>query len=224
MSTLPPLSHADEIAHLTGNAHRLGTRETLTLGARKLAELLLPELREAPGDIVVVCTAADADIFAAPLIEALENGGYLGRVKLQCNWNEPVRFGEFPLSPVNRSYREPVRDGSITVVLAQAALVDDFHLEHPPLCGVSTAKTNITHVWQDPSPHAVFVVAAVEEVGAFETLLEEFPDSSRARFRKINLVDLRAPLSLTPTPRFVNIPDVVRARRSRLADSEQATL
>jgi hypothetical protein len=224
MPTLPHLLYADVIAHLTGNAQQRGTRETLKLGARKLAELLLPELQDAPGDIVVVCTAVDADIFAAPLIEELESRGYPGRLKLQCNWNEPVRFGEHPLSPISRSYREPVREGAPTLVLVQSALVEDLYLDPPPLCGIATARTNITHAWQDPSPHAVFVVAAVEEPGAFTRLLDEFPEESRANFRKVNLVDVRGPLSLAPTPRFVNIPDIVRTRRARLrADSEPTT-
>jgi hypothetical protein len=223
MPTLPHLTYADEIAHLTGNARRPETLETLKLSARRLGELLLPELRDAPGDIVVICTAAEADIFAAPLIEELESGGYQGRLKLQCNWNEPVRFGEHPLSPISRSYREPVREGAPTLVLVQSALVEDLYLDPPPLCGIATAKTNITHAWQDPSPHAIFVVTAVKERGAFKTLLDEFPEESRAIFRKVSLVDASGPLSLAPTPRFVKIPDVVRTRRARLPAASEPT-
>jgi hypothetical protein len=116
-----------------------------------------------------------------------------------------------------------VREAPVTLVLAQSGLVDDRHLEHPPISGLATGRTNITHAWPEPYPHRVCVVTAVEEVGAFEKLLDEFPGASRARFRKVNLVDVRAPLPLTPTPRFVNIPAVVRTRRAHLlANSSDA--
>lgn len=216
--------------------------------ATQLASRLLPLLEEAPGDIVVICTAADADSFAAPLLRALDEAGLGQRVKLQCLWNEPVRISEFTLSPASRFYQEPHEETGVTLVLAQTVLTPDAQV--PDYWGVTTARTNLTHAWPEPSPDAVFVVSAATETSAFEALVEEFPPGYRERFRLLTLETVPAgfrdglreglrsglrtglPMAFqpegqavqtpAPTSRFADIPAIVRARRDTLKKGRRA--
>jgi hypothetical protein len=190
--------------------------------AAELGRNLATRLQDASGAIRLVFTASDADGFVAPLLDELIKAGYGARVKLCCAWNAPVRFGEWPLSPIQRVYREPSAEDVSTIILAQSSLVEDAAMDRPVLFGRTTARTNLTHVWPEPTAARFYVATAFAGAETFDGLLGDFPVEARASFELLTPENQLFLENRIETPGFFSaLPALVKARRAYLASARQ---
>lgn len=122
----------------------------------------------------VVATVEDADFLAKGIINSLES--YVNKVYLTCFWNDRRKVNDASVAPIYKKYFEEGFESADEMIVVKSIM-----------SGSCVVKTNITALFDQVDPDAIYVVSPVMHAESDKKLERQFPRSISNLFKYVFL-------------------------------------